>query len=374
MLSISNEMKDYLSGSEINLKRFWRIYRNDGLFFGFTDHDEDFLYENILYKKTNSINSSDIVQTSDLSVNNMEITFNINDLPEYSSDDKNMLNETTDELIRVGLYNNSKIVSFFLVPDNLELGEIPGDEGYIGNIITNKYKAIFEFRSSENLLQKNFGRNYTLNCNANFGDSNCKVNKATYTKNDLITKIINKTSFNCNLIDTMSSNRKSISNMTLNGNNLLIININNHQLSTGSFITISSCDRLPFLNGNTIPVTVINSNNIRITIPFTESIPDSGNFGEMTQKLISEYYKNGVLKFTSGKNSTINNTYTIKNYNPNFIELMTRPLYPIEVGDTFEVLAGCDKTPEKCRVYNNFENYYAFPFIPGDDFTFQSYY
>lgn len=38
------------------------------------------------------------------------------------------------------------------------------------------------------------------------------------------------------------------------------------------------------------------------------------------------------------------------------------------VGDTIQLIAGCDKTPESCRVkFSNFVNYQGFPHVPGDD-------
>lgn len=42
--------------------------------------------------------------------------------------------------------------------------------------------------------------------------------------------------------------------------------------------------------------------------------------------------------------------------------------YDIQLGDTFTIYQGCNKTPTACKAYSNFANYGGFPFVPGPDF------
>ena len=50
------------------------------------------------------------------------------------------------------------------------------------------------------------------------------------------------------------------------------------------------------------------------------------------------------------------------------LELMQGMPYTIQIGDTYNVYAGCDKLPSTCKtVFSNIINFQGFPFIPGPD-------
>ena len=51
------------------------------------------------------------------------------------------------------------------------------------------------------------------------------------------------------------------------------------------------------------------------------------------------------------------------------IELWQRLSEPIEAGDTFRIVAGCDKQFTTCRTkFANVPNFRGFPHVPGNDF------
>jgi uncharacterized phage protein (TIGR02218 family) len=51
------------------------------------------------------------------------------------------------------------------------------------------------------------------------------------------------------------------------------------------------------------------------------------------------------------------------------IELWQRMSEPIAAGDTFRIVAGCDKQLATCRAkFNNVPNFRGFPHVPGNDF------
>ena len=52
------------------------------------------------------------------------------------------------------------------------------------------------------------------------------------------------------------------------------------------------------------------------------------------------------------------------------VEVWEEAPHAIEVGDQFKLIAGCDKTPETCRLkFSNFSNYRGFPQMPGEDWV-----
>ena len=74
------------------------------------------------------------------------------------------------------------------------------------------------------------------------------------------------------------------------------------------------------------------------------------------------FYSNGLIKFTSGYNAGL--SAVIKSHASNQVTLMLPTAFSIQVGDTFEIQAGCDKTLDTCKTkFNNVLNYGGFPHI-----------
>lgn len=80
------------------------------------------------------------------------------------------------------------------------------------------------------------------------------------------------------------------------------------------------------------------------------------------------YYQNGVITFLNGKNMNIKKS--VKVHQSGFIQLSTPLQYAPEIGDQFEIAAGCNKTIAMCRdKFNNLANYSGTPFVPKADST-----
>jgi uncharacterized phage protein (TIGR02218 family) len=80
------------------------------------------------------------------------------------------------------------------------------------------------------------------------------------------------------------------------------------------------------------------------------------------------YFNAGRLTWTSGDN--IGATSEIKSYDltTGQIILWQPTIYPISIGDAYEMVPGCDKTKGTCQTkFNNYVNFGGFPDIPGID-------
>lgn len=80
------------------------------------------------------------------------------------------------------------------------------------------------------------------------------------------------------------------------------------------------------------------------------------------------YFNMGICNFTSGNNDGY--SMEIKGYQSSDEELTLFLPMPndVEVGDTVELIAGCDKTLATCRdAFDNVVNHRGFPYIPGRD-------
>lgn len=79
------------------------------------------------------------------------------------------------------------------------------------------------------------------------------------------------------------------------------------------------------------------------------------------------FYSLGVLEFQTGDNAGLR--FEIKTHSSNVIVLWERPPFTIGVGDTVEVVAGCDKSIDTCHSkFDNTINFQGFNLIPGSDY------
>lgn len=77
------------------------------------------------------------------------------------------------------------------------------------------------------------------------------------------------------------------------------------------------------------------------------------------------YFSAGVLTWTTGNNAGL--SCTVKKHASGQLELFIPTAFTIQVGDTFSIQAGCDKTLETCKTkFDNVNNYGGFPHIQQD--------
>ena len=77
------------------------------------------------------------------------------------------------------------------------------------------------------------------------------------------------------------------------------------------------------------------------------------------------YFTNGMIKFTSGNNAGL--SAMIKVHSGGVITLALPTAFTFAPGDTFEIVAGCDKTLDTCKnKFNNVLNFGGFPHITPD--------
>lgn len=84
----------------------------------------------------------------------------------------------------------------------------------------------------------------------------------------------------------------------------------------------------------------------------------------------AHWFERGTLKWLSGKNQGSTNAIVshFRQANEASLILQELPVYDVQTGDRFRVLAGCDKSFQQCRDrFGNHENFRGFPHIPGND-------
>lgn len=85
------------------------------------------------------------------------------------------------------------------------------------------------------------------------------------------------------------------------------------------------------------------------------------------------YFRYGVLTFTAGENDGASvdiESHVRSGGNALLIFWLPLPTKPA-VGDTFTIVAGCDKSFETCKAkFDNVANFRGFPHMPGADFAY----
>jgi len=106
----------------------------------------------------------------------------------------------------------------------------------------------------------------------------------------------------------------------------------------------------------------------------------SGTVGAVRSTLVVEadglgafsngWFRGGRLTFTSGENAGMSVEIAEHHAGDGVatLHLWKPPVGPLEVGDAFEIRAGCDKTFATCKArFDNAVNFRGFPHIPGND-------
>ncbi len=83
------------------------------------------------------------------------------------------------------------------------------------------------------------------------------------------------------------------------------------------------------------------------------------------------YFNFGKITFTSGLNNGL--SVEVKEYSPGKITLVMPMPYTIAVGNTYTIIAGCDKTLVTCKnTFSNVVNFRGEPHVPGSDRMLQT--
>jgi uncharacterized phage protein (TIGR02218 family) len=79
----------------------------------------------------------------------------------------------------------------------------------------------------------------------------------------------------------------------------------------------------------------------------------------------NHYYRMGKITWNTGLNTGFKQDS--KDNVAGAIELMLSMPFTITIGDTFTIIAGCDKLLTTCDTFSNVVNFRGFPYIPGSD-------
>lgn len=88
-------------------------------------------------------------------------------------------------------------------------------------------------------------------------------------------------------------------------------------------------------------------------------------FQDTSRTEADEYFTAGQMRFTSGANAGLKAIQIKQSTVGGQIVLHEAAYYPIQPGDSYEIIPGCRKRLVDCQAWNNVKNMNAFPHIPA---------
>ena len=255
----------------------WRLTRNDGAVFGFTDHDRPLTFDGTTFEPESGFTASEIRSGSDLSVDAQEA--------------EGVLTSTTitETDILDGRWDNAT-VEIWRVNWADTASRALLRRGAIGQVRRGRLHFVAEMRSLAHVLGQTIGRTFQASCDAALGDTRCGVD-------------LNAAAFKASGTVVSLSGDRGFAVSGLSG------------FSEGWF----ALGTLHWLTG--------------------------ANTGRKAEVLSHALAGSDVI-----------------------ITLLEAPVRPIEIGNTFDIFAGCDKRFETCQAkFANAVNFRGFPHIPGQD-------
>lgn len=356
MQTISTALQAHYAGETTTLAQLWLATLKSGLQLGFTDHDQDIVYNGVTYYASTGFIPSDVETTAALNVDNLEVQ-GILTSPAITEAD-----------ILAGVWDDAVISLSEVNYADLTQGARPVRTGTVGQLKSGRTMFVAEMRGMTQPLQQNILEYYTPSCRAKLGDVRCKVNLAAFTFTGGVTGYISaKAWYDTSLTQTNSTSQKAISGITQA--NPASVTCTAHGFTSGQQIAFSGVNGMTQINGKTFVATYVDANHF--TINADTSVATGGyspytSGGTATLMPQSEYFQNGLVTWTSGLNNSL--SMEVKLYNIGYVELFQPMAYAISAGDTYSIKAGCDKQLQTCiKRFNNVINFRGEPFIPGND-------
>lgn len=194
MKTLLPAMQAHLIEGTTTLAWCWRITRDDGVAFGFTDHDRTLTFEGTDFEPESGFTASEVRVGSDLSVD--------------AQDAEGVLSSgrITETDILDGRWDNAEV----------ELWRVnwadPGQRvllrrGAIGQVRRGRVAFVAEVRSLAHLLGQTVGRTFQAGCDATLGDDRCGVNleAAAFHGTGVVTDLLRDRAFTASGLGTFAA-------------------------------------------------------------------------------------------------------------------------------------------------------------------------
>lgn len=162
MRVLSAGLQEHLDTGATTLCWCWRITRNDGIAFGFTDHDRDLQFDGTSFEASTGFTGTEISGAVGLNVDTLDVEGALK---------SERLNEAD---LAAGLYDNA-LIEIYRVNWQDPEQRVLMRYGNLGEVARGRQHFRAEIRGLAHELQQPKGRIIQYACDADLGDSRCKV-------------------------------------------------------------------------------------------------------------------------------------------------------------------------------------------------------
>jgi uncharacterized phage protein (TIGR02218 family) len=189
----------FLDGPVTDLHVCWLLTRRDGVEIRGTECDQNIIITTGTYAgeylAKAGITGSDIRSTSDLSVDNLEVTgalvpstVTVDTSDSSSSAASLFLLDISPADIEAGLLDNAECVTFMVNSAAPDLYQHVLRSGWVGNVTRNdEGRYTTEMRGLTQALSQGILRTYSVGCDAELGDARCKVDLSAFITSGTVT-------------------------------------------------------------------------------------------------------------------------------------------------------------------------------------------
>lgn len=184
MKSLPPGLQAHLDGGATTLCWCWRVTRNDGVSFGFTDHDRDLAFAGTTFEAVSGFTGTEIAGAVGLNVDTLDVESVLK---------SDRLNEAD---LAAGSFDNATVEIYrvnWAAPDQRALMRY----GAIGEVARGRLGFRAEVRGLAHELQQPKGRIFQFGCDADLGDARCGIDlgAAAYRRTGQVETVLDPRSF-----------------------------------------------------------------------------------------------------------------------------------------------------------------------------------
>lgn len=165
MRDIPSALQAKLDSGVTTLCHCWKLTRRDDVAQGFTDHDDDLVFDGVTYRAGTGFTSSEATSRFDLSVDGAEIAGAL-------SDDALLESE-----LAAGRYDAASVETWLVDWSDVSLRVLTA-RSTLGEVRREGHAFSAELRGLADSLSQNSGRLFTARCSADLGDMHCRFDLA----------------------------------------------------------------------------------------------------------------------------------------------------------------------------------------------------
>ena len=356
MRTIASALATHIAGEVTKLATCWKVTLTNATVKAFTDHDSNLVVDGVTYLAASGYTASDVDTAAALNVDTMEVSG-------FSASPS-----VTEADALSGLWDVAAIEVFQVNWASVTDGKIWQRVGTQGEVTLNRGQFQAELRGMMQAYTATIVELTSPTCRANLGDTRCGVALGPFTVTGTVTSV---SADNATVGDTSRAEAGPTGGIAISSISLAnpgVVTLASHlNLAEDSPITITGATGMTTINGST---TFRNPNAGKTTFDLpvdTTLYPAYTGSGVVTPLGgTSGYFDRGLITFTSGPNNGL--SMEVKSYTVGQLVLVLPMPYTIAVGNTYSLIAGCDKTFPTCRDrFTNVVNFRGEPYLPGLD-------